>query len=195
MVTWQRRSSLRSLRVIGITALGRSSLFSFPLLPGRPRCSSSLAGGPGRSGAGLCRTSPQRRSRKFAGIGFSEIRKDSVAPCAGSRSGPQSDPSEAQRYTHQGLSRGRSVARRVGLRPQQRSGLSAFHTRFCGGQGRPPRILSAARATEHRMSRPPSPGDGWLGPFRAAFAENAPQLEVYFLAPGIGRGGPFPVLK
>ena len=66
---------------------------------------------------------------------------------------------------------------------------------FCGGQGRPPRMLSAARATEHRMSRPPSPGDGWLGPFRAAFAENAPQLEVYFLAPGIGRGGPFPVLK
>ena len=58
-----------------------------------------------------------------------------------------------------------------------------------------PRGCSAARATEHRMSRPPSPGDGWLGPFRAAFAENAPQLEVYFLAPGIGRGGPFPVLK
>jgi hypothetical protein len=31
MVTWQRRGSLRSLRVMGITALGRSSLFSpFP---------------------------------------------------------------------------------------------------------------------------------------------------------------------
>ena len=31
MVTWQRRSSLRNSRVMGITALGRSSLFSpFP---------------------------------------------------------------------------------------------------------------------------------------------------------------------
>src|SRR5215203_739676 len=44
MVTWQRRSSLRNSRVMGITALGRSSLFLLSLLPGRPLCSCSLAG-------------------------------------------------------------------------------------------------------------------------------------------------------
>jgi hypothetical protein len=36
MVTWQRRSSLRNSRVMGITALGRSSLFLLSLFPGRP---------------------------------------------------------------------------------------------------------------------------------------------------------------
>src|SRR5215210_806251 len=36
MVSWQRRSSLGRRRVVGVTALGRSSLFSFPLLAGRP---------------------------------------------------------------------------------------------------------------------------------------------------------------
>jgi hypothetical protein len=36
MVTWQMRSSLRSSRVIGVTAFGRSSLSFFPLLRGRP---------------------------------------------------------------------------------------------------------------------------------------------------------------
>src|SRR5215208_7104718 len=36
MGTWQRRSSLGSRRVKSATALGRSSLSFFPLLPGRP---------------------------------------------------------------------------------------------------------------------------------------------------------------
>src|ERR671920_1997663 len=36
MVGWQRRIPLGGRRVISITALGRSPLFSFPLLPGRP---------------------------------------------------------------------------------------------------------------------------------------------------------------
>src|SRR5215203_2519522 len=36
MVTWQRRISVGSRRLISVTALGRSSLSSFPFLPGRP---------------------------------------------------------------------------------------------------------------------------------------------------------------
>jgi hypothetical protein len=36
MATWQMRSSLGSRRVMSVTAFGRSSLYSFPYLPGRP---------------------------------------------------------------------------------------------------------------------------------------------------------------
>jgi hypothetical protein len=36
MVTWQRQSSLRSRRVMGITALGRSSFFLLPPFTGPP---------------------------------------------------------------------------------------------------------------------------------------------------------------
>src|SRR5215208_4941407 len=36
MVTWQRRSSLRSRRIMSVTALGRSSLSFFPLITGPP---------------------------------------------------------------------------------------------------------------------------------------------------------------
>jgi len=111
-----------------------------------------------------------------------------VASYAGSRSGPLSDPLEAHRYRHQSLSLGRSVARRVVLGPKQRSGLRPSAPAPVEAGGRPPRTLSAARATEHRPSRTPSPGGGRLGSFRAAFAENAPRLGVYLLVPGIGRG-------
>jgi hypothetical protein len=36
MVTWQRRCSLRSRRIMSVTALGRSSLSFFPLITGPP---------------------------------------------------------------------------------------------------------------------------------------------------------------
>lgn len=61
--------------------------------------------------------------------------------------------------------------------------------------GRPPRTLSTAEATEHRPSRTPWPG-GWLARSGSdRFRRDAPQVGVYSLVPGIGRGGPFPVLK
>src|SRR5215216_1294955 len=55
MATWQMWSCLRSRRVMSVTAFGRSS-FLLSLLPaGRPFY--FLAGDPGPSGPGLCRTS------------------------------------------------------------------------------------------------------------------------------------------
>ena len=48
MVTWQRRGSLCSLRVMGITAFGRSSLFSPLPFYRAARSPCWLAGGPGR---------------------------------------------------------------------------------------------------------------------------------------------------
>ena len=64
MVTWQRRGSLGSLRVMGITAFGRSSLFSFTLLPGRPLF--LLAGGPGRLERGYAELRPNGVLRSCA---------------------------------------------------------------------------------------------------------------------------------
>ena len=66
MVTWQRRGSLRSLRVMGITALGRSSLFSPLPFYRAARSPCWLAGGPGRLERGyaeLLRTPFGRSSR------------------------------------------------------------------------------------------------------------------------------------
>jgi hypothetical protein len=77
-----------------------------------------------------------------------------VAPSANSRSGPLSDPFGALRRTRESLSLGRSVARTVGPRPEQRSGVSALRARFHEGRA-VHRGRSAARTTEHHRPRTP----------------------------------------
>src|SRR5215208_409215 len=66
MVTWQRRISVGSRRVMSVTALGLSSLYSYPLLPDRPS-SCFLDGGAGPSGGMWA------LQMKFAITEFSEV--------------------------------------------------------------------------------------------------------------------------
>ena len=75
MATWQRRSTLGSLRVIRVTAFGRSSLSSFPLYRAARSCC-FLAGDPDRLdwGHGVM--------PNFASTEFSEVRQEKMSKLA-----------------------------------------------------------------------------------------------------------------
>jgi hypothetical protein len=75
MATWQRRSTLGSLRIIRVTAFGRSSLSSFPLYRAARSCC-FLAGDPDRLdwGHGVM--------PNFASTEFSEVRQEKMSKLA-----------------------------------------------------------------------------------------------------------------
>src|SRR5215211_1524082 len=85
MVTWQRRSSLGSRRVMSVTAFG--AVLSFLLSPYYRAALSScfLGGGLGPIGAGLCAIHPSSwygvsRKFNFRFTEFSEVRRFLGAP-------------------------------------------------------------------------------------------------------------------
>ena len=74
-----------------------------------------------------------------------------ATPSAGSRIGPLGDPLGAHRRKYESFSLGRSVARTVESRPEQRSDVSALRARLHEGRG--PSLKDGLR------SEPPSIGD------------------------------------
>ena len=111
-----------------------------------------------------------------------------VGPSAGSRLGPRSDPLGAPRRAHESFSLGRSVARTEGLRPEQRSDVSALRASLHEGGGPPlkgglrPEPLSVA------IHDPLRRGVGCLGRFGSCRGRGPRSLARRSLRPALSSG-------